>query len=73
MKIQRPFKLPSHKAGSATVIFLALLAIMVILVAAESRALTQLRQEEKFLEQQQVKRLNSSPTNAMAPVLLESK
>lgn len=47
----------------ATVIFIALLAIMLILVTAESRALIQLRREVKLLQQQQIKRLNLSQTN----------
>jgi hypothetical protein len=50
----------------ATVIFIALLAIMLILVTAESRALFQLHREVKFLEQQQIKRLNLPPTNSVA-------
>ena len=49
----------------ATVIFIALLAIMLILVTAESRALIQLRREVKLLQQQQIKRLNLSQTNSM--------
>ena len=52
--------------GMATLIFIVLLAIMMILVMAESRALVQLRRETKFLEQQQIKRLNHSQTNAVA-------
>ena len=54
------------EGGSATVIFIALLTIMMILVTAEMRALIHLRQEVKFLEQQQLKRLNGSPTNNVA-------
>lgn len=50
----------------ATVIFIALLAIMMILVMAESRALFHLRQEVKLLEQKQIQRLNNPPTNAVA-------
>ena len=52
-----------NERGSATVVFMALLAIMMILVTAESRALLHLRREAKFLEQQQIKRLNASQTN----------
>ncbi len=52
----------------ATVIFIALLAIMLILVTAESRALIQLRREVKLLQQQQIKRLNLSQTNSMAVI-----
>jgi len=51
------------EGGMATVIFIALLAIMMILVTAEGRALHHLRREVKILEQQQIKRLNPAPTN----------
>ena len=44
------------EGGMITVIFIALMAIMLILVMAESRALIQLHRELKFLEQQQIKR-----------------
>ena len=56
------------EGGMATVIFIALLAIMMILVLAESRALFQLHREVKLLEQQQVKRLNAAQTNAVPAV-----
>jgi hypothetical protein len=64
---------PAHfnrrsERGMATVIFIALLAIMLILVTAESRALIQLRREVKLLQQQQIKRLNLSQTNSMAVI-----
>ncbi len=52
------------EGGSITLVFIALLAIMMILVTAESRALHHLHREVKFLEQQQIKRLNPAPTNA---------
>jgi len=52
--------------GMATLIFIILLAIMMILVMAESRALYQLHRESKFLEQQQIKRLNGPPATAIA-------
>ena len=52
--------------GMVTVIFIALLAIMLILVTAESRALLQLHREVKLLEQQQLKRLNAPSTNTVA-------
>lgn len=51
--------------GFATFIFIVLLAIMLILVTAESGALFHLHREVKFLEQQQIKRLNASPTNSI--------
>ncbi|HVU26371.1 MAG TPA: hypothetical protein VHG71_01380 [Verrucomicrobiae bacterium] len=59
MKIQRQNLSKKNEAGLATVVFIALLAIMMILVTAETRALVQLRQENKLLEQQQIKRLNA--------------
>jgi hypothetical protein len=63
----------SGEGGSITVIFIVLLAIMMILVTAESRALFQLHREVKFLEQQQIKRLNASTTNTIVTVPPESK
>jgi hypothetical protein len=59
--------------GMATLIFITLLAIMMILVTAEARALFQLHREVKFLEQQQIKRLNSTSTNAPAAPAMEPK
>jgi hypothetical protein len=46
---------------------------MMILVTAETRALIQLRHEVKFMEQQQLKRLNGSPTNNAAATTSWSK
>jgi hypothetical protein len=63
MKIQRKH---SDERGLATVVFIALLAIMLILVTAESRALFQLHREVKFLERQQLKRLNPPTTNTVS-------
>jgi len=51
--------------GMATLIFIVLLAIMMILVTAESDALFHLHREVKFLEQQQIKRLDASQTNSI--------
>lgn len=59
--------------GMATIIFIALLAIMMILVTAETRSLIHLRREVKFLEQQQIKRLNGSPTNMVPVTALPAK
>jgi hypothetical protein len=64
MKIKRGHFKRQSKHGMATVIFIALLAIMLILVTAESRALIQLRREVKLLQQHQIKRLNLSQTNS---------
>ncbi len=63
MKIQRQH---SDEQGMATVVFIALLAIMMILVTAESRALLHLHREVKLLEQQQIKRLNAPATNTVS-------
>lgn len=63
----------ANENGSITFVFIALLAIMMILVTAEGRALYQLHREVKFLEQQQIKRLNLPPTNVVTTVLSEPK
>ena len=47
-------------------IFLALLAIMLILVMVEMRSLVRLHTEVKLLEKQQLKRLNSPQTNTVS-------
>ncbi|MGC9940997.1 MAG: hypothetical protein ABSE48_04135 [Verrucomicrobiota bacterium] len=49
--------------GMATLIFITLLAIMMILVTAEARALNHLHREVKYLEQQQIKRHNNTTGN----------
>jgi hypothetical protein len=61
-----------NEDGLATVVFITLLAIMVMLVAANSMALVRLHKEVRFLEQQQVKRLNGLQTNS-APASLNSR
>jgi hypothetical protein len=73
MKISRAQSNQKPESGMATVVFIALLAIMLILVTAESRALFHLHREVKFLEQQQIKRLNGSPTNPVAATTSETK
>jgi hypothetical protein len=73
MKIQRKHFVRRSERGMATVIFIALLAIMLILVAAEGRALFHLHREVKFLEQQQIKRLNASQTNSATIIKPDSK
>ena len=62
-----------HESGLATMVFVILLAIMMILVMAESRALFHLNRETKFLEQQQIKRLNGPVTNTMPTSTTEKK
>ena len=73
MKIASPHLVRRSESGMATIIFIALLAIMMILIMAESRALFQLHREVKFLEQKQIKRLNNPPTNAIATTISETK
>ena len=79
MKIQRdnserdPGVPKRSEDGMATFIFIVLLSIMLALVMAESTALFHLHREVKFLEQQQIKRLNASQTNANSVVLQTEK
>jgi len=73
MKILRKKNTCRIEDGLATILFIALLAIMLILVTAEARALIQLRREVKLLEQQQIKRLNASPTNLVKAAISEVK
>jgi hypothetical protein len=66
MKIPRPILIRRYRqCGSAVVIYLALLAIMVILAAANSNTLLHLRRELNLLDQRQIKRLNVSATNSI--------
>lgn len=73
MKIQSKYFVRKIETGSATVVLIALLAIMVILVAANSKSLYLLHREVKLLEQQQVKRLDASQTNSAAVTNSDSK
>ncbi len=61
------------EGGFVTFIFIVLLSIMLVLVMAESTALFHLHREVKFLEQQQIKRLNASQTNSVAVTKPDSK
>jgi hypothetical protein len=66
MKIPRIHPGRRNQSGMATMVFMVLLMIMMILVITESRALLQLHRETKFLEQQQIKRLNGPLAGAIA-------
>jgi hypothetical protein len=68
-----PAAVRRNESGMATVVFIILLAIMMILVTAESRALLHLRREVKLVEQQQLKRLNGSQTNTVVATTSDSK
>ena len=69
MKIQCEHFKRKGERGTATVVFIALLTIMMILVTSESRALFSLHREVKLLEQQQIKRLNAAPTNTISTAI----
>jgi hypothetical protein len=70
---RRKAKNDLRQRGMATVVFIALLAIMMILVMVESSALFRLHREVKLIEQQQIKRLNGPQTNAIASVVYQTK
>ena len=55
---------PHRQSGSAVLLFITLLAIMLVLITANSSALLHLHRELKLLDQRQIKRLNASQTNA---------
>lgn len=63
----------NSERGIASIIMILLLAIMVLLVTAETRSLIRLHREVKLLEQQQIKRLNGPQTNAVATKITETK
>ena len=65
-------KAERRQGGMITVLFIALLAIMMILVTVESSALFRLHREVKLLEQQQIKRLNLQ-TNVVAAASAPTK
>ena len=73
MKIQSANFNRKNEAGSATVDLIALLAIMMILVTANTKSLFILHREVKLLEQQQVKRLNDTRTNSVTTPSPDSK
>ena len=51
--------------GMATLIFIILLTIMMMLTMAELRCVVRLHRDVKFLEQQQIKRLNLTAAPAV--------
>jgi len=59
--------------GSVVFVFISLLAIMMILFAANSRALLDLRQQTRLLERRQIERLDASQTNATDSVISPAK
>jgi Tfp pilus assembly protein FimT len=73
MKISRINSDRHNEHGMVTFVFIALLAIMLLLVMANGKSLLQLHREIKLLEQQQIKRLNASQTNSVAVTNLNTK
>jgi hypothetical protein len=73
MKIQHEHSGRRNERGMATLVFIVLLSIMLVLVMAETSALFHLHREVKLLEQQQIKRLNLSQTNATPAVALTER
>jgi len=68
------FKVRHREDGVvATMVFMALLAIMVIVVASNVRMLVHLHATEKLIEQKQIQRLNVSQTNNVAVVESQPK
>ena len=58
----------ARQRGSAVAVLLVMLAIMLILVAANGKTLLHLHKELKFIERQQTQRLNAARTNAVLVV-----
>jgi hypothetical protein len=79
MKIQRhhfergPGASKRSEDGMATFVCIALLAVMLVLVMAESSALFHLHQEMRLLEQKQIQRLEATQTNSSVVTKQESK
>ncbi|HLX72425.1 MAG TPA: hypothetical protein VKV04_22630 [Verrucomicrobiae bacterium] len=67
----------NRQKGSVVLVFITLLAIMVILATANSKALFYLHRNIKLVEQRQIERLNASQTNTVSivesPVKPEAK
>ena len=57
-----------RERGSAVAVLLVMLAIMLILVAANGKTLLHLQKELRFIERQQTLRLNAAQTNAVVVV-----
>jgi hypothetical protein len=59
----------SRQSGSAVLIFITLLAIMLMLITANSSALLHLHRELKLLEHRQIERLSASQTNTITTAI----
>lgn len=63
----RPIRRPRAEDGfAATVLFIGLLAIMLMLATAGGMAVVHLHNEVKVLERQQIKRFDVAATNSVA-------
>jgi hypothetical protein len=62
-----------RREGSATFLFIALLAIMLVLVTSNVRTIMQLQAEERLVEQKQIQRLNLPQNNVAGAQRLEPK
>jgi hypothetical protein len=65
MKIRQANFIRQTECGSVTLVFIALLAIMVILVAANGRALIYLHREIKLVDQKEIQRLYAAQAQAV--------
>ena len=62
--VSRP---PRRQSGSAVIVVMALLALILIYVASNLRTLTNLGRELKLLERQQTRRLQAIAPNTNSP------
>jgi hypothetical protein len=58
---------PTHQSGTAVIVVLVIIAILMIYVAANIRTLNNVGRELKLIEQKQVRRLQGPPRNLEAP------
>lgn len=63
----------ARQRGSATVIFITLVSIMLILVAANGRTLVLLKKDVQYIEQRQVQRLQRAQSSAPVATAAEAK
>jgi len=68
-RAEAPRRRKQSEGGMATVLFIALLAIMMVFITVETSSIIRLHREVKLLEQQQVKRLGDSQTNAVSTAI----
>lgn len=60
------FRKPKSANGSAVILFLALLAIMLVLVAGNGKTLLLLKKDLRLIEQRQIQRLGHNATNEVS-------